>query len=110
MEISKEAQKLINEFQTYKQQLQNLLLQKESLRAQNLEIDRALKELERTNQKTAYKIIGNVMVNKPVEQLKKELNDSKEAIEFKISSLTKTEQRMNEKLKDLQKALEKELS
>ena len=104
-EVSEEAKNLVNQFQAYQQQLQSILIQKESLKLQMTEIDRALSELNSTDQKSAYKITGQVMISKPVEELKKELEESKENIELRVKSLEKTENRINDKLKELQTKL-----
>jgi len=105
MPEAEETKNLIAQFQNYQQQLQSILIQKESMKIQNLEIERALEELNSTNQKNAYKITGQIMVNKPVEELKKELNETKENIDVRIKSLEKNEERLNSKLKDLQAKL-----
>jgi len=96
-EVSVEEQ-----FQFYQQQLQSVLIQKESLKLQTVEIERALEELEKTNQKSAYKIVGGLMISKPVEDLKKELRETKEDADVMIKSLEKTEERITSKLKELQ--------
>ncbi|MEM5773210.1 MAG: prefoldin subunit, partial [Candidatus Aenigmatarchaeota archaeon] len=57
------------EFQFYQQQLQTLLIQKESLKIQVAEIEGALEELDKTEQKQAFKIVGNIMVSKGVDEL-----------------------------------------
>jgi prefoldin beta subunit len=101
----KEKENLIIQFQNYQQQLQNLVVQKESLKLRNIEIERALEELNSTKEKTAYKITGSVMVNKPVEELKKSLKEDKESLEARIKSLEKTEERVSSKLKKLQTKL-----
>jgi prefoldin beta subunit len=98
-------EEMVEQFQVYQQQLQSVLIQKESLKMQNLEVDRAVEELSKTNQKTAYKITGQIMISKPVEELKKDLTETKEAIELRIKGLEKTEERMVNKLKELQEKL-----
>jgi prefoldin beta subunit len=102
-------EELIAQFQNYQQQLQNLLIQKESLKLQNIEIERALEELNRSKEKNAYKITGSIMVSKPVEELKKELGETKETLELKIKSLEKTEERMTSKLSEIQAKLKETL-
>jgi prefoldin beta subunit len=99
------TEQMVEQFQVYQQQLQNVLIQKESLKMQNLEIDRALEELSKTNQKTAFKISGQIMISKTVEELKKDLNETKETIGVRIKGLEKTEERMVNKLKELQEKL-----
>jgi prefoldin beta subunit len=98
-------EEMIEQFQIYQQQLQSVLIQKENLKMQNLEIERALEELNKTDQKTAYKIAGQIMVSKPVEELKKDLSEMKETVEVRIKGLEKTEERMVNKLKELQDKL-----
>lgn len=97
---------LVNEFQTYQQQLQTVVIQKESLKLQSLEVAKAMEELTKTQQKTAYKITGNIMISKNVEELKKDLEEAKESIELKIKSLEKSEEKINNKLKELQNKLQ----
>lgn len=105
MEISEDTKNLINQFQNYQQQLQNIMIQKESMKLQTIEIDKALEELGKSTQTTAYKITGQIMISKPVEELKKELNETKEAIDVRIKSLEKSEERFTTKLKELQTKL-----
>lgn len=100
--ISEETKNLVEQFQVYQQQLQGILLQKESMKVQALETERALEELASTKEKTAYKISGQIMIAKPVEKLKKELKETKENIEIRIKGLEKTEERLGSKLKELQ--------
>ncbi|MDI6798432.1 MAG: prefoldin subunit beta [Candidatus Aenigmarchaeota archaeon] len=104
-ELSEETKNLIAQFQSYQQQLQTIVIQKESLKLQAIEIERALEELNETKQASAYKITGQIMVLKPVEELKKELNETKENIDIRIKSLEKTEEKVGNKLKELQAKL-----
>jgi len=104
-EIPEEARNLVEEFQNYQQQLQSLMMQKEALKLQNVEIDKAIEELTVSKEKKAYKITGNVMISKPVEELKKELSETKEALEIKLKSFEKIEEKLNSKLKELQAKL-----
>ena len=104
-EIQDETRNLISQFQISQQQMQSILIQKESLKLQGLEIERALEELKSTKEKTAYKISGQIMISKPVEELKKELKETKENIDIRIGSLEKSEGRISDKLKELQNKL-----
>ncbi|MEM5836336.1 MAG: prefoldin subunit beta [Candidatus Aenigmatarchaeota archaeon] len=93
------------EFQFYQQQLQTLLIQKESLKIQVAEIEGALEELNKTEEKQAFKIVGNIMIKKSVDEIKKELQEKKEEAEIRIKSLEKTEERIMNKLKYLQSSM-----
>jgi len=103
--MSEETKKMIGQFQVYQQQLQTILMQKETMKLQMMEMERALKELDGTKQKTAYKITGQIMISKPVEELKKDLNETKEGIDIRVKSLEKSEKRVSDKLKGLQTKL-----
>lgn len=98
---------LVAQFQILQQQLQSVLMQKETMSVNNMEIDRALEELDKTKEKTAYKITGNVMVSKPVPELKKDLENTKEAVDIRMRGLEKTEKRLTQQLKDIQQKLQK---
>jgi len=98
---------LIAQFQLLQQQLQNVLIQKESLNMNLMEIDRATEELEKSKEGSAYKITGAIMVKKSAEELKKDLAESKETLEVRVKSLEKTEKVLTDKLKELQEKLRK---
>jgi len=104
-ELTDQQKEMINQFQMYQQQLQSVLIQKESLRLQNIEIDKALEELNATKEEKAYKITGQIMVSKTIDELKKELNESKELVGVRTKSLEKIEERINTKLNELQEKL-----
>lgn len=108
-EMSDEAKQMILEFQTYQQQLQALAMQKENLKLQDLEIDKALEELKASKSKTAYKITGAVMVSKPVDDIVSDLSETKEAISIRLKSFDKTEEKMTDRLKELQEKLKEEM-
>jgi prefoldin beta subunit len=98
---------MVAKFQILQQQLQSILMQKETLNINKMEIERAIEELGKTKETTAYKITGNIMVSKPVAELKKDLANTQEAIDIRLKSMEKTEKRMTEQLKDLQAKLQK---
>ena len=102
-----QTREIVGQFQQYQQQLQSVLIQKETMQLQLMEITKALEELDSTKNEKAYKITGQIMVSKPVEELKKELSETKEAIEVRINSLGKTEEKVTGKLKELETELRK---
>lgn len=108
-ENKQDANKFIAQFQIMQQQLQNTMIQKESLRLNIMEMEQALEELGKANEQTAYKITGNIMVSKPVEELKKELAETKEAMNVRMESLNKTEKQLTDKLKESQEKLKEML-
>lgn len=104
-DLTQEQRTMVAQFQMYQQQMQNLLMQKESMKIQEVELQRAIEELNITKQANAYKITGSIMVSKPVQELKKELEEAKEDIGVRLKSVEATEARFESKLKELQSKL-----
>ena len=98
---------LLTQFQAYQQQLQGILIQKENIRLQMLEIDKALKELEASGEKEAYKIAGPVMIKKTITELKKDLGEKKDNFDLRIKTLEKAEERITTKLKEMEPKIKK---
>src|SRR4030042_6531183 len=100
MNMNQETEHKIQQLTLLEQNLQNLTMQKQSFQIQLLEIESALKELEKTQE--AYKIVANIMVKGNKEQLKKELNEKKETLELRISTIEKQEKKLRQKASALQ--------
>ena len=107
-EISKESEKKINQLQLLEQSMQNLLMQKQQFQLQQVEIESALKELEKVNE--AYKIVGNIMVLSTKADLKDDLSSKKEIIALRIKNMEKQESQLREKASKLQNEVLKEMS
>ena len=99
--MSKEIEEKIKRLQLSEQSLQALLSQKQGLQVQLLEIDSALKELDKTEE--AYRIIGNVMVLADKPDLQAELGSKKETIELRVKSIDRQESATREKAAAMQK-------
>jgi len=103
MELSEEKQR---ELLALQQQYQALIVEIETLKLKNKEIEEVLEELNKSNKNEAYKLVGNVLIKKTKEEILKELNDEKEIIEVRLKSLEKNKQKIEEKLKEFKKLLE----
>lgn len=106
LKLSPEAQQVLIELQTFQQQMQTVLIQKESLSIQSMEIDKALEELNKTEHDDVYKAVGPVLIKSTKKELTKELKERKETIELRLKSLKKQENRVKEKLKESQEKFE----
>lgn len=103
--VSQESQQLIAQGTMYQQQLQVVVAQKESLRVQLLEMEKALEELGKTKEQTVYKISGPVLVKATVKEVKKELEEKKKFINLKVKTLEKSEKNLKDKLEEVGKQL-----
>jgi prefoldin beta subunit len=102
---AEEDKKLIEQFQSHQQQLQTILIQKENLKLQILEIEKAMEELGSSKEKEAYKIAGPIMIKKSTEDLKNELKEKKENYELRIKTLEKAENKIMSNLKEMEPKL-----
>ena len=103
--VTEEDKKLLEQFQMSQQQLQGIMIQKENLKLQIIEIDRVLEELEANKEKEAYKITGTIMIKKSSEDLKNELKERKENYNLRIKTLEKAENRITNSLKEMEPKL-----
>ena len=99
--VQKETEKKIAQLQLFEQNLQNTLIQKQRFQSDILEMENALKEIDSAEE--VYKIVGNIMISKKKEDLKKELSSKKEIINIRIKNLEREESRSREKANSLQK-------
>lgn len=103
--VTEDDRKFLGQFQSYQQQLQAILMQKENLKLQILEIEKTLEELEINKEKEAYKITGTIMIKKNVTELKNELKEKKDSFDLRIKTLEKAEERITNKLKEMEPKL-----
>jgi len=101
------TEKKISQLQMMEQSMQTFLMQKQQFQAQLIEIESALKELEKS--KEAYKIVGNIMVSSNKEELEEDLKKKKEMVELRIKTLEKQEGHIKEKASAVQAEVMKEL-
>ncbi|MEM5813089.1 MAG: prefoldin subunit [Candidatus Aenigmatarchaeota archaeon] len=106
-EERKKAEELVAKFQKESEQLESILLQKQALLLKKVEIEQAIKELEKSEVKEAYKISGPIMIMKNKEELLKELNDALEETDLQIKVLERSEIKLRESLEESGKKLQK---
>jgi len=105
--VSEEDKKFLGQFQVHQQQLHAILIQKENLKLQMLEIERALEELEASKEKEAYKIAGPIMIKKSLKDLKTDLKERKDNFDLRVKTLERAEERTIKKLKEMEPRLKK---
>jgi len=102
MEMNPETEEKIRQLQLFEQNMHSILVQKQTFQSQALEIENALKELSNAKDKV-YKIVGTIMIDSTKENLEKDLNERKEVLDLRLSSLKKQEDGLKEKAEKLQK-------
>jgi len=106
--LSKELTGKIQELQIIEQNLQNMLVQKQTLQFEINEISEALEELKNAKGDT-YKVVGQIMVKSEKEDLKKDLESKKEVAELRIKNLEKQEGSIKDRLTKLREEVMGEL-
>ncbi|MBI2133539.1 prefoldin subunit beta [Candidatus Woesearchaeota archaeon] len=101
MTIPKDVEEKIQQLQLLEQNLQNFIIQKQTLQMQLVELENAITELEKTE--TAFKIIGNIMVKVSKDELKKDLESRKEVSALRANTIEKQEILIRERASKLQK-------
>jgi prefoldin beta subunit len=104
--LSPEAQQTLLQIQTFQQQLQNTLIQKETLNLQKLEIEKALEELEKIDEKNVFKVVGPILVESDKKDVEKDLKEKLETINLRLKTLDKHEEKIKEKIKEKQEKLQ----
>lgn len=84
--------------QALQQQLQAVLIQKESIKAQIFEIENTIKELEKIEDENVFKIVGNIMVSKKRDEVIDELKESLENIKLRLNAIERIEAKLNEEI------------
>ena len=104
-EITKEVQEQVSEFYSLQTQMQFVQYQKQQYKMQLDETSMALDEL-RKSEGEVYKSAGIVMIKSTKDEATKDLNEKKEVLNVRLGSLGKQEERVRERLEELQKKIE----
>ncbi len=111
-EMSKQLQDQINRLQQMRMQLQMIMQQRQQIDLRLKEINEALEELEKTDEKTpVYKSVGAILIKtKGKKDVISDLKTNKESLELRKSTLEKQEGRTKEKLNELQSKVQNSLN
>jgi len=106
--LSKETQGKIQELQLLQQRLQLFTAQKQQFQMQMIEVENALEEISKSKG-AVYRLIGEILVEKSADEVKKDLTDKKEELDLRIKTLDKQETKTRESALALQKEISAEL-
>ena len=97
----------IERYEQLQQNLQSVLVQKQQIDLEIIETDRALAELNKsTDDVKVYKSAGTVMISSNKTDVIKDLTESKDLSNTKITVLNKQEERLKVSLKEVQEKLD----
>lgn len=109
MKIDAETGKKIQELQILEQNLQNLLMQKQTFQIELTEIENALSDLKKSGDEV-YKIVGGLMVRSNKLSLTADLEEKKKIISLRVSSIEKQEKILDERAEKFKKEINEIIS
>jgi prefoldin beta subunit len=93
----------VSRFQQLQQNLQAIMMQKQQVELESVEIDRALEDLGKASpEDTVYKSAGPLLIRAKKEDISKELEEKKELAKTRLMVLSKQETRVKENLKEVE--------
>jgi len=92
---------MVLQLQQYQQQAQTILIQKQQIETQLTDVMSALESLEGVKDEDVYKAVGPILAKMKAKDVTKELDDRRETLELRIKTLTRQEEKVNEKVTDL---------
>ena len=105
---TKENQNALAELQMLQQRMQVFVAQKQQFQLQMLEVENALREVS-ASKGQAYKLIGELLVEKNAQELKKELEEKQKELDLRINAIEKQEKAIKDKSLELQKTVSESL-
>lgn len=103
-----ESKDNMEKLQVLEQNLQSLISQKQTFQTNLLEIENALKEVEKTKD-NPFKLVGGVMVESNKKDVVEELRTEKDMVELRLKTLEKQENKLKDELKSVQEEVMQEL-
>jgi prefoldin beta subunit len=100
MEIEKETEAQIQQLQSFEQNLQSILMQKQAFEMELSETENASIELAKA-QGEVYKIAGSLMIKATKEDLLKDLKQKKDLLSLRLKNIDAQEEKISEETEKL---------
>jgi len=105
--MERESENLLNQAQIYQQQIQTVMAQKSAFTMELNEIKKALEELEKTNEKSVFKLSGPLLIKVDTKDVKKDFSEKEIAINLRIKTMERQEQKLKEKIEGMREKIMK---
>jgi len=108
MDIPKNVQEQLNQFQQLQQQAQLIATQKNTNDIQIQETQSAIDELKKTDKDNdVFKTAGNLLIKVDYDEITEELEDKLETYKLRQQTMGRQEDRVMKKLQEMQASIEK---
>lgn len=105
--MEKETEQLLGQAQIYQQQIQTILAQKTALTLELNEVRKSLEEIEKSDEKSVFKLSGPIMIKVDKLGMKKELKERENTINMRLTTIERQELKIKEKIEELRSRLMK---
>ena len=103
MDLPKNVQEQLNQYQNLQQQAHAVTVQKQNLDLQINETERAIAELEKTNSDTeVYKSAGSLLIKVNRDDIYDETKEQLETLQLRQKTMARQEERVMKKLQEMQ--------
>lgn len=107
MEVPKNVQHQIAQFQQMQQQAQAITMQKQNVDMQIRETENALEELKKVEEDSdVYKTAGNLLIKVKKDGMVTELEDNLETLKLREKTVGRQEERIMKKLQEMQTSIQ----
>jgi len=104
--LSPQLEDKIKRYQAIQQQMSSITQQMQALKIEQMDIDKALKEIdELPDDETCYRSIGRLMVKSTIKDTKLKLKDQKELTETRVKLSEKSMDKLKSQFDDLEKEI-----
>jgi len=108
--IPPQVQALLGQLESYQQQLQLVVQQKQKIQVELNDAKKALEEIEKVKEETPiYKTVGTLIVRATKAKALEELKEKVETLGVRLRALERQEQKLNEKIKELTQQIQSSL-
>ncbi|HID43960.1 MAG TPA: prefoldin subunit beta [Archaeoglobaceae archaeon] len=110
-ELPPQVQNMLAQLQQLQQQLQSVVSQKLQVEALKKETEDSLNEVQNVSEDVPlYKATGSILVKVEKGNLLEELEEKKATYEVRLNALKRQEEKLRERLKDMQEKIQSMLS
>ena len=109
--ISPQLEEKIKQYQSVQQKMATIQQQIQNLKIEQIEIDRALKEIdEMPDDEVCYRSIGRLMVKSTIKDTKQKLTDQKELSDTRIGLSEKSYDKLKKQFDELEETIKAALN
>ncbi|MFA4647591.1 prefoldin subunit beta [Pyrococcus kukulkanii] len=100
--VPPQVQAMLGQLESYQQQLQLVIQQKQKVQADLTEAKKALEEIEKLpDDAIIYKTVGTLIVKTTKDKAIQELKEKLDTLNVRLNALNRQEQKINERVKEL---------